>query len=57
MGLQKVGHNWATELNWTRGEEELEYLQINNFDKYLKEDATSPFYTLGNQNSIWLEDA
>ena len=57
MGFQKVGHNWATELNWTRGEEELEYLQINNFHKYLKEDATSPFYTLGNQNSIWLEDA
>ena len=28
MGLQRVGHNWATELNWSKGEGEEKHLHL-----------------------------
>ena len=48
MGLQRVGHDWATELNWT----ELVYLYITEF--HLKSTIHSFIHSLHTYSALYL---
>ena len=52
MGSQRVGHNWATELNWTEsmtkqarkynGEKTVSSVLLWKLDSYLQKNETGP---------------
>ena len=52
MGSQRVGHDWVTELNWTEGRYEFDFISNWQFSKVIVA-VRSLFNTGGNKGGIW----
>ena len=42
IGLQRVGHDWATELNWTE-------MELTNFNNKINKKVTAQLFPISNQ--------